>query len=193
MSLTPKQAAFVAEYLVDLNATQAAIRAGYSPKTAGAIGGENLQKPEIAEAITAAQEERERRVEVTQDIVVEGLLEEARRVEKGSSHSARVSAWSWIGRHLGMFKDKVEHEHRGSIETGVSKLSDEELAGPDPLTAGTYCHSVGALFLLEAQETRARGGRGMSVEPKLPTTARRCSSVPLRYRPVDRLRGALWQ
>jgi phage terminase small subunit len=48
--LRPKQTRFVAEYLVDLNATRAAIRAGYSPKTAGVIGHENLRKPKIAEA-----------------------------------------------------------------------------------------------------------------------------------------------
>lgn len=51
--LTAKQERFVEEYLVDLNATQAAIRAGYSAKTAGAIGEENLKKPEIAAAIAA--------------------------------------------------------------------------------------------------------------------------------------------
>ena len=45
--LTAKQRRFVEEYLIDLNATQAAIRAGYSPATAGAIGSENLKKPEI--------------------------------------------------------------------------------------------------------------------------------------------------
>lgn len=49
--MTPKQERFVAEYLIDLNATQAAIRAGYSPRTAYAIGDENLRKPYIAAAI----------------------------------------------------------------------------------------------------------------------------------------------
>lgn len=53
--LTPKQERFVAEYLVDLNATQAAIRAGYSAKTAKSIGQENLTKPDVAAAIAAAQ------------------------------------------------------------------------------------------------------------------------------------------
>lgn len=51
MALTDKQAKFVEEYLVDFNATQAAIRAGYSEKTAYSIGWENLRKPEIIEAI----------------------------------------------------------------------------------------------------------------------------------------------
>jgi phage terminase small subunit len=49
--MTAKQSAFVGEYLVDLNASQAAIRAGYSEKTAYSIGQENLRKPEISAAI----------------------------------------------------------------------------------------------------------------------------------------------
>lgn len=52
--LTPKQQRFVAEYAIDLNATQAAIRAGYSPKTAYAIGAENLKKPQITTALSPA-------------------------------------------------------------------------------------------------------------------------------------------
>jgi phage terminase small subunit len=53
--MTPKQARFVAEYLIDLNATQAAIRAGYSPKVANRQGSENLSKPDIAAAVQAGQ------------------------------------------------------------------------------------------------------------------------------------------
>lgn len=54
-SLSEKQKRFVAEYLIDLNATQAAIRAGYSAKTARSVGSENLTKPDIAAAIAKAQ------------------------------------------------------------------------------------------------------------------------------------------
>lgn len=72
-SLTPKQALFVQEYLVDLNATQAAIRAGYSQDTARAIGCENLTKPDIADAIASAQAERSARTEITQDMVLKEL------------------------------------------------------------------------------------------------------------------------
>lgn len=57
MSLTPKQRRFVNEYCVDENATRAAIRAGYSPDTAGVIGCENLKKPYMAEAIKERMEE----------------------------------------------------------------------------------------------------------------------------------------
>lgn len=68
--LTAKQQAFVAEYLIDLNATQAAIRAGYSEKTAQAIGAENLTKPLVSEAVAAAMAERSQRTEITQDRVL---------------------------------------------------------------------------------------------------------------------------
>lgn len=68
--LTPKQKAFVAEYLVDLNATQAAIRAGYKVNSARQAGAENLTKPVIQSAIQAAMAERAQRTEITQDRVL---------------------------------------------------------------------------------------------------------------------------
>lgn len=69
--LSPKQKLFVQEYLIDLNATQAAIRAGYSKKTAEVIGHENLRKPYISSAIQKAMKKREDRTEITQDRVLE--------------------------------------------------------------------------------------------------------------------------
>ena len=68
--LTAKQAAFVEEYLVDLNATQAAIRAGYSKKTANFLGMENLRRPHVAAAIKMAMDERSQRTKITQDDVL---------------------------------------------------------------------------------------------------------------------------
>lgn len=68
--LTTKQRLFVKEYIVDMNATQAAIRSGYSKNTAGAIGHENLKKPEIAMAIVEAMTKREERVEIDSDYVL---------------------------------------------------------------------------------------------------------------------------
>jgi phage terminase small subunit len=73
--LTPKERRFVEEYLVDLNATQAAIRAGYSEKTAAAIGYENLRKPHIVDAIAKAMAERSERTRVTADRVITGIAE----------------------------------------------------------------------------------------------------------------------
>lgn len=108
-NLTPKQQRFVEEYLIDLNATQAAIRAGYSEKTAKEIGSENLTKPNIAKAIQEAQESLSNKTQLTVDMVVNGLLKEAQDYAEGSTQSARVSAWAHLGKHLGMFKDKIEH------------------------------------------------------------------------------------
>lgn len=71
--LSAKQARFVEEYLLDLNATQAAIRAGYSERTARQAGAENLSKPVIVAAIAAAQEARSKRTEITQDRVLAEL------------------------------------------------------------------------------------------------------------------------
>lgn len=133
MSLTPKQARFVEEYLIDLNATQAAIRAGYSAKTAYSIGEENLRKPEVAAAISAAQGQRSERVEITQDWVLSRLASVAERclqaepvydrkgdrvmVETPDGEEAPAftfnaaganGALGLLGKHLGMFKDRME-------------------------------------------------------------------------------------
>ncbi|EJY6033127.1 terminase small subunit [Pseudomonas aeruginosa] len=75
MALTKKQRLFVDEYLIDLNATQAAIRAGYSPRRATEIGYQLLQRPEVAQAIQAAMAERSKRTEVEADYVIRRLRE----------------------------------------------------------------------------------------------------------------------
>ena len=94
MSLTPKQARFVEEYLLDLNATAAAKRAGYSAKTAEVIGYENLRKPQIAEAVTEAQKARSERTEIDQDEV----LREIHRL--GFSNIADYVEWGPDGVRL---------------------------------------------------------------------------------------------
>ncbi len=76
-SLTPKQRQFVEEYLIDRNATQAAVRAGYSAKTAHAIGFENLRKPAIAEAVSASLDARAERTRVDADWLLARLAAEA--------------------------------------------------------------------------------------------------------------------
>ena len=75
--LTAKQARFVEEYLIDLNAAQAAIRAGYSRRSATQYAHENLQKPAVAAAIEAAITARSKRTNITADWVLRRLAEEA--------------------------------------------------------------------------------------------------------------------
>lgn len=75
MALTAKQKTFCEEYMQDLNATQAAIRAGYSKKTAGSVGFENLKKPEIGKYIAQLAQERSERTKVDSDYVLNRLAE----------------------------------------------------------------------------------------------------------------------
>lgn len=157
--MTKKQKLFVEEYLIDLNATQAAIRAGYSPETAGSIGNENLKKPEIRARIDKAMAERSKRTGVNADRVVQELAkiafvnamdvidQKTATVKEGASlddtaailsvkvktfgddglereikMADKIKALELLGKHLGMFKDKVELS--GSLETEKTKLDD---------------------------------------------------------------------
>jgi phage terminase small subunit len=120
VELTDKQRVFVDEYLVDMNGTRAAIRAGYSEKSAREIASQNLTKLNIQKAIEKAFDDRKARVLVTQDDVISGLLDEAKEKGEGSSHSARVAAWAHLGKHLNMFIDKVDHTTNGKeIQSGL--------------------------------------------------------------------------
>jgi phage terminase small subunit len=140
MALTAKQEMFVQEYLVDLNATQAAIRAGYSEKTAGSIGHELLKKPEIATRIEELKRERAEKAGITAEWVLQKLTEvvaksmQEKPVEKWDYQKKQMvetgeyvydsqganRALELIGKHLGMFKDKIEHS--GNI--GVQIVDD---------------------------------------------------------------------
>lgn len=151
-NLNPKQSRFVQEYLVDLNATQAAIRAGYSDKTAKAIGHENLTKPNIAAAVAAAQEAVAERLEITQDWVLRTLKTVTERcmqvspvldrkgnpvlVENADGDTVpafvfnamgATKATELLGKHIGMFKDKIELSGGLTLthEDALSQLADD--------------------------------------------------------------------
>jgi phage terminase small subunit len=106
--MTPKQEKFCQEYVVDHNATQAAIRSGYSAKTAGQQGDRLLKKVEISKHVEFLKKNISERVSITVDEVVAGLRKEAERTGKGSVHSARVAALAHLGKYLGMFTDRLE-------------------------------------------------------------------------------------
>jgi phage terminase small subunit len=107
-ALTPKQRRFVEEYLIDHNATQAAIRAGYSEHTADRQGSRLLKNVEVAAAVATRSEKVTEKADVTTEDIVSGLKKEAEREDEGSSHAARVSAWSHLGKYRGMFTDRSE-------------------------------------------------------------------------------------
>ena len=157
--MTKKQKRFIEEYLIDLNATQAAIRAGYSPDTAKAIGCENLTKPDIRAHIDRAMAERSKRTDVNADRVVQELAkiafvnatevidpktatvrEDALPEDTAAIQSVKVKtfgedglereikmadklkALEMLGRHLGMFKDKLELS--GGLDNEKTKMDD---------------------------------------------------------------------
>ena len=168
--MTKKQKRFVEEYLIDLNATQAAIRAGYSPDTAKSIGSENLTKPDIQARIAKAMAERSKRTGVNADRVVAELAKiafvnaedvidaetatvkpNAAREDTAAIQSVKVKtfgedglereikmadkikALELLGKHLGMFKDKVELS--GTLETEKNELDDllQQMRGGDAI------------------------------------------------------------
>lgn len=89
-NLTDKQSKFVSEYLIDLNATQAAIRAGYSKGTAKQIGSENLSKPAISTAIAEALESGAKRNNVTVDEITR-MHREAFEVSKTEGQGSAMT------------------------------------------------------------------------------------------------------
>lgn len=112
MALTPKQGRFVQEYLVDLNATAAAIRAGYKEKTASQIGHNLLQKPAISAAIQEAQADLAKRTEITQEYVLAKLKEiadadAADYQDSTLKYSNKIRVLELLGKHLGLFTEKI--------------------------------------------------------------------------------------
>lgn len=116
--MTAKQEAFAIEYLKDKNATQAAIRAGYSAKTARSIACEMLARPDVQQFIRERQEEARANATVTVDGIVDQLREIA--ANPLSKDSDRIRALELIGKYLGMFTERVEM--KGQLDTTVSKL-----------------------------------------------------------------------
>ena len=109
MTLTRKQEMFIREYLIDLNATQAAIRAGYSEKTARQIGTENLSKPSIQAEIDKQVKNRSESVGLTAEEILKDIRDIA-LANKEADPKTALKAYELAGKHLKLFTDKVEIE-----------------------------------------------------------------------------------
>ena len=143
--LTAKQQRFCDEYLIDLNATQAAIRAGYSEKSARQMSTENMSKPSIREYIENRMAEKEKRLIADQDevlkyltavlrgeseseeIVVESIGDfrsEARTMKKAPSEKDRLKAAELLGKRYGIYTEKVSMDVKPVVIEGGDKLED---------------------------------------------------------------------
>lgn len=148
--LTAKQQRFCDEYLIDLNATQAAIRAGYSRKTAYRTGADNLRKPQIEKYIADRMEEKEseliadqnevlkyltsvmRGESVSTEIVVEGTgdgCSEARKMEKEPSEKERLKAAELLGKRYGLYTEKVEADVDMDLNINIDYGDDDDTGG----------------------------------------------------------------
>jgi phage terminase small subunit len=149
-TLTAKQERFIQEYLIDLNATQAAIRSGYSAKTADKIGSQLLGKTRVAQAIAAAQQKRSERTQITADYVLTTIQETVERCKQAAPVLDRkgeqvyvegpdgrlVPAYTFepqavlkgaelLGKHLKLFTEKTE---LSGPEGGAIALTMEQIA-----------------------------------------------------------------
>jgi phage terminase small subunit len=153
MAITPKQARFVQEYLIDLNATQAAIRAGYKPSRAEQTGCDLVRNRKVAEAIQAAQGKRAEKAEVNAQWVLERLIQNADRaaaVVAVTDREGNPTGWyqyegsvvnrslELIGKHIGMFTDRLEISGRdgGPLVTEVVIEHHSPPVGPAPVGSG---------------------------------------------------------
>ena len=145
--LTDKQSLFCQEYLVDLNATQAAIRAGYSKKTAGVIGIQNLGKLNIQEVITKLKDKRSEKIEIDAAWVLrqavklhQRCMQEVRpkRNKKGEqvideddnpvfefNAQGAAKGLELAGKHVNILAFKEQIEHSGTIK--LDELTDKDL------------------------------------------------------------------
>ncbi len=118
--LTPKQAMFVREYLIDLNITQAAIRAGYSPRAAGATGRETLANPLVAKAVRSAMDRRAATAEIDANWVLRELL----ILEKAN------------------MADYVDLDAEGGPKVSLANLTREQTAAISEITVDTIGEMV---------------------------------------------------
>ena len=116
--LTPRQARFVKEYLVDLNGTQAAIRAGYSSHTAAAQAVRLLINVKVKAAVDAGAEKQHAQLDLTAQKVLTELLGVGYAEVKATDVrvSDKLRALELLAKHLGLLTEQVDHKHSGRFE-----------------------------------------------------------------------------
>ena len=118
--LTAKQRKFCNEYMLDLNGTQAAIRAGYSKKTAYSIANENLIKPEIQEQIAILQKKTQDKYEITQDSLIREITSDQELARTLKQTSTAMKGSELKGKLTGLLTDKVVVSGKLTLEQIVA-------------------------------------------------------------------------
>ena len=114
--LTPKKIMFAREYIVDLNATQAAIRSGYSKKTAASQGERLLRDVDIARLVQENMDARSQKTGITAELVLSRVNRIAENAESTGDYFAALRANELLGKHLKLFRDVVEHTGKVTLE-----------------------------------------------------------------------------
>jgi len=131
MKLTAKQERFVAEYLVDGNGTQAALRSGYSARTARVIAYENLLKPAVRTALQARQGVIARQVDLTRQDVLAGLLEAVALARQQANPAGMIAGLREIAKMCGYYAPETKKVgltvEQDSLRAKYEVMSDEEL------------------------------------------------------------------
>ena len=112
MALNDRQEKFCNEYIIDYNKTQAAIRAGYSKKTAYSIGSENLKKPEILARIRELQEEKRRSLALSPAMIVTEIVETYRECRTNLDSKGALKALAMLSEHVSEIKEPTDEIYR---------------------------------------------------------------------------------
>ena len=120
--MNPRRQRFVEEYLKDLNATQAAQRAGYSPRTAKSQGQRLLTFVEVQSELQKRMQHLAKRNELDADWIIRKLQEEYEISSEEGKRSSAIKALELLGRHLGLFSDKPREDPTESVEVVLKQI-----------------------------------------------------------------------
>lgn len=128
--LTAKQEMFCKEYLIDLNGTQAAIRAGYSEDTAQQIASENLSKPLIQKYLQELKAEREQKLEINAEWVLNQAVKVHNMTLEDKDHTNALKSLDLIGKHINIkaFDKSIDLNHGGKLDVNLSDSDSNILA-----------------------------------------------------------------
>jgi phage terminase small subunit len=149
--LSPKMALFVEEYMVDLNASEAVLRAGYKTRNQNRMGAELLRHPLVAAEVSKRKEARSDRLELTADYVLTKLVD---IVEKSNDNpTAALRGLELLGKHLGLYRDR------------------QEISGPDggAIEMEQKAEKNAADFTSQLSRLARRSGEGEVVKFPIPT------------------------